>query len=81
RHCEGRSNPVIYRALDCFVPRNDGRLSFIDIAFPGFVIIRKLLNKFSKRKNDERNRLRLPSLRGTKQSSDIQGAGLLRSSQ
>ncbi|MDR3250245.1 MAG: hypothetical protein LBT42_01075 [Tannerella sp.] len=25
-----------YRALDCFVPRNDGRLSFIGIAFARF---------------------------------------------
>jgi hypothetical protein len=29
RHCEERSNPEVYRAPDCFVPRNDVSCSVI----------------------------------------------------
>jgi hypothetical protein len=36
RHCEARSNPAPCIYLDCFVPRNDGRLSLIGKAIACF---------------------------------------------
>ncbi|MDR3251800.1 MAG: hypothetical protein LBT42_09085 [Tannerella sp.] len=36
RHCEERSNPETYRALDCFVPRNDGHVDAVRHSVCGF---------------------------------------------